>query len=325
MVIIPHYGYMKDPFNKKKILIDEEAAEVVKLIFKLYLEGYGVRKVASYLNEKNYPTPSEHKKIKFGIPGRKSDTQQHLWYETSIRRIIHNDAYTGILRCGVTKVKGIKGKKLKTDESEHIIHENVYPQIISKEDFELVQEVAKSRLNNNVRAKNEKIHLYAGILECADCGKGFVARRYTSTKKIVYRCATYHRYGNEHCESHNISEEELSELIFNEIDSLINNAYINLDHVDQTIEERRKIQKNYERTIDKVQTQIFQRKDEIKNYARQLAKGLIDEEIFKELTEEGNQQLRILQDQLDNLTEMKEINANAKHNVAKSIDVLKKN
>lgn len=85
--------------------------------------------------------------------------------------------------------------------------------IISKEEFDLVKVFVESRYNNSIRAKNQRIHRYAGILKCGDCNKGFVARK-NKTKnyedKITYVCSTFHKYGSEFCKGHRIFETDIS-------------------------------------------------------------------------------------------------------------------
>lgn len=323
LVIVPTFGYYKCPNDPKKFEVDIEAAETVRLIFKLFIEGLGVKKIARHLNEQGFKTPGVIKREKYGIDGRQVDTQDHLWYETSVKRILSNDAYMGRLRCGVTKLKGIKGKKVRVPKEEHIVHEDFFPAIITKEEFDLAQLIAQNRLNGNVRAKNNKIHRYAGILKCSECGKGFVARKTTNkTQKIYYTCATYHRYGNEHCSPHRIYEDALNERLLSEVQSLLIDAQTNLELVDKSILNRKKLQLDYEKELDKLVLEISAAKNELKHYSKQFAKGQINEGLFEELSEETNKNLKNLQDRLEEIGERKDISSNMKTHLIKSIDIL---
>ncbi|WP_032075291.1 recombinase family protein [Clostridium drakei] len=326
IVIVPHYGYMKDPNNKNKTIIDDEVADVVRLIFKLYIEGYGCKKIAQYLNEHKIDTPIMHKIKKFGYKGKPTWDRKELWYETSIRRILHNDAYIGTLRCGVTKLTEMKGDKINVPENEQIIHENFLPKIISKEDFDLVSTLSKSRYDNNIRAKNEKIHKYAGILKCGDCGKGFVARRHTNhdgTKKITYVCASFHRYGSQLCSGHRIFEDDLDELVSNEILDLIDDAKINLQVIDDAIKEKQDHKKDYDKQIEFLKRNIYNKREELKSYLRQQAKGIITEDIFEELAAEVNSDIEKYQLQLKSLESSKEYKEKERDKIIKTIDVLR--
>lgn len=325
LVIVPHFGYMKDPNNPKKILIDEDVVDTIKLIFKLYIDGMGCNKIAHHLNEQKIETPAIHKNKKFGFGWKPDWTNMDLWYATSIKRILHNDAYIGTLRCGVTKLTKMKGKKVKTTDDEQEIHENYLPAIISREDFYLVKELAKRRLNHDIRAKNEKIHRYAGILKCMDCGKGFVARKNKTKSKgnrITYVCATFHRYGSDLCRGHRVFQNEIDEIVYSEIKGLLKSAKLNLDKIDENIEKKRSQRKDYEKAVEALRIKISNLKDELKNYSRQLARGLIDEDLFEDLASESKHELEKLEKQFKSFEELKSTNENEKENIIKSIQVL---
>lgn len=322
LVIVPQFGYMKDPNDPNKLIIDEDVTWIIKLIFKLYTEeGIGTRKIADYLNKQKIITPSLHKREKFNRVNAKSSDYEHLWYDTSVKRILKNDIYIGTFRCGTTQRTTIKGGRRNTDPSEHIVHENFSPPLISKDTFEFAQKLFYQRVTNNVRAKNEKIHRYAGLLECGDCGKVFVARRRTN-KYIDYVCSTYHRYGKELCSTHRIKETELDKLIYEHLGLLKKQAIKNLERVDEFINDYKNKKRNYNNTIDKLKVQISQTKEEIKQYAKQLAKQLIDEDIYKELTSEAKIQLERLDKQLADVEKMQVINEQSKNGVIKSVEVM---
>lgn len=118
--------------------------------------------------------------------GNQSFKTSHLWYHTSVNRILKNEAYIGTLICRKTKRDKVKGKKKYTTKDEQIRHENFFPPIIPKIDFDMVQQTMEKRVVNNVRAKNRKIHKYAGLLKCNECGNTFTCRTY-ETKTMGIR------------------------------------------------------------------------------------------------------------------------------------------
>lgn len=326
LVIVPNYGYMKDPENPKNILIDEDVVDTIKLIFKMYIDGYGCKKIANYLNDQRVETPAIHKMRKFGFGWKPDWSYKDLWYANSIKRILRNDVYIGTLRCGVTKLTKMKGKKVNTTEEEQEIHENYLPAIISKEDFYLVRELFKKRYNSNVRAKNEKIHRYAGILRCGECGKGFVARKTKTVSmgdRITYVCSTFHRYGSDLCSGHRIFQNELDEIVYSQISLLLKCAKVNLDKIDKRIETNRSQKKDYEKMTESIRQKIETQKEEIKNYCRQMARGMIDESIFDDLTEEAKLGVKKLEKQLENLEELKTNRVTDKEMIIRSVEVLK--
>jgi len=326
LVIVQHYGYMKDPTDKNKLLIDEEVADTIKLIFRMYTEGYGCNKIAHHLNENGYDTPSVHKMKKFGFGWKPNWTQKDLWYATSVKRILRNDAYIGTLRCGLTKLTKMKGRKVKVPQEEQFVHEDFMPVIINKDDFNMVQELFDKRVDNNVRAKNQKIHKYAGILKCSDCDKGFVARsRKTESKgtTITYVCSTFHKFGSQFCTGHRIMEEDIDEIVLGQMRRLLYSATLRLDDIDKNIEDRLNKKKDYEKQSEQIRIRIHKKEEEIKGYSRQLAQGFINEKLFLELSSDANKELGKLEEQLNQLEKLSESTQYEKENIIKTVDILK--
>jgi DNA invertase Pin-like site-specific DNA recombinase len=321
LVIVQHYGYMKDPADKNKLIIDEDVADTVRLIFKMYLEGYGCNKISQYLNSHGYETPAVHKMKKFGFGWKPNWTQKDLWYATSVKRILRNDTYIGTLRCGTTKVSKMKGKKVRVDEQEQYVHPDFMPAIIDKEDFNMAQQIFEKRFNEKVRAGNQKIHKYAGILKCGSCHKGFVARKQKA--KMAYVCSTFHKFGAQYCSSHRVMEEDLDEIILAELNKLLYMAELRLDEVDKNVAERLSKKRDYVKQAEKTRINIHKKEEEIKGYARQLAQGFISEKMFLELSGDANRELARLEEQLTELEKLAESNEYEKENIIKSIDVLR--
>ena len=127
------YGYKKDPENKYHLIIDEEAANVVKLIYEKYLAGFGTMQIADYLSKKKIPIPSDYNKRKRGT---KSLTYG-LWQQSTVRFILSNEIYTGTVIQGKRKKVSFKSKKfINLPEEDWVKVENMHEAIISKEDFE---------------------------------------------------------------------------------------------------------------------------------------------------------------------------------------------
>jgi DNA invertase Pin-like site-specific DNA recombinase len=322
LVIVQHYGYMKDPEDKNKLLIDEDVAGTIRLIFKMYLEGYGCNKISHFLNEHAYDTPSVHKMKKYGFGWKPNWTQKDLWFATSVRRILRNDAYIGTLRCRVTKLSRMKGKKIRVDEQDQYVHPDFMPAIIDKDDFDMVQQIFDKRFNEKVRAGNRKIHKYAGIIKCGKCGKGFVARKLQ--EKITYECSTYHKFGRHYCSTHRVMEEDLDEIILTYLNTLLDKAQIRLSEVDKSVADRLNNKMDYVKQADKARLNMHKKEEEIKGYARQLAQGFINEKMFLELSGDANRELSRLEEQLAEMEKLAESNGYEKENIMKSKDVLNK-
>ena len=329
LVIVPQFGYRENPEKEGDYIIDESAAITVRKIFELYLEGYGDRKIADYLNANidKYPTPASYKKDKYKIGRPKGDKFAHLWADTSISRIIKNDVYIGTLRCGKTQRTMIKGGQRNVPPEQQIIYKNYFPPIISEETFEMAQRNRENRVSKHVRAGgNEKIHKYAGILECSTCGKPFVfqKKQYKGEDKIYYnyRCSTYHRYGRVQCTPHTISEDVLDKEIMKFLKNILETAKDNVIKIDKFIEEWNSKRRNYDKTIDSLNYQLSQLKNDIMSYSTQLARGKINEELFDVLTAKSKEEINRLEEQLSQIKQLQIINTEAKKGIQKSVDIL---
>lgn len=315
------FGYKRSDINRHKLVVDDEAADVVRRIFQLYIEGHGGRRIANILNDEGIPTPSKYQYIKTGK--RISGSIAEKWTGTHVMRIIHNDVYIGVLRCGKTERRRINGKTYRVEEDRHILHENSHEPIISIEDFELAQKIVKNRVDNNVRGTKTGINLFTGFLRCKDCGGGFMK---VNKKKSPpsYICTNNHLYGASYCSSHKIHEEQLKVIVIDKLKLMKASIEDNLDKLDKEINQLANFNVNYEKSISRHNKRIRSKKEEIKNYSRQLAKGLISEDIAKEMIKESNNELEMLNVQLEDLLKLQEINTNLKEKAISSLEIIDK-
>lgn len=157
------YGYKKDPENKYHLIKDGEAAEVVKTIFRMYLEGYGTMQIADYLSEQKIPIPSDYSKKKRGT---KSITYG-LWAQSTVRFILSNEIYTGTVIQGKRKKVSFKSKKfINLPEEDWVKVENMHEAIITHEDFERARKIIEATKGSRV-VQND--YLFKGLLRCYDC------------------------------------------------------------------------------------------------------------------------------------------------------------
>ncbi|AAK79200.1 DNA invertase Pin-like site-specific DNA recombinase [Clostridium acetobutylicum] len=328
LVIVPPFGYEKNN-QTNKIEIDEECAGVVKKIFSLYIGGFGYKKIAQQLTEEKVHTPSWHQFQKSGkvYHAGKKWIGQDIWSDRTIARILSNEAYIGTLKCHTTTRSVIYKTRGLIPKDEQIIHENFYPPIIDEEVWEKTKAIKKNRTRGHVRASgNSKIHKYAGLLICKDCGSGFVAkkRKWNGIERIEYICNAYHRFGKTVCTPHRIREEELDNILCGFLERLKETCEENLNRADKFITKWNSKKRNYDKSIDKIQREIFSLKTEVKAYAKQLAKQLINEELFQELTQETKEKIDILENQIDTFQEVKKISKNAKAGLLKSKEIIDK-
>lgn len=222
IVTIPPFGYFKDK-NTKKVVVVEEAAETVRLIFFAYVGGSGMKAIARTLNEQRRKTPALMKMelLNKRLPNTQDGIlKKYLWDATMVARILRDESYIGTLICHKSERNKINKTFRFTDPEEQFRHENYLPMIVTCEIWEQAQALLAERKEKNVRAgTNRGILRYGGLLRCKDCGRTFIGKRIKlkSGERVVYVCDTYHRYGKEHCSSHMVDEETLDRLIGAEI------------------------------------------------------------------------------------------------------------
>lgn len=222
IVIIPPFGYFKDK-NTKQVVVVEEAAETVRMIFTAYTGGQGLKAIARTLNEQRRKTPAQIQLelLRKRLPSTQGTIlKKYLWDGTMVARILRDESYIGTLICHKSERNIINKTFRFTEESEQFRHENYFPVIVTREIWEQAQILLQARKENHTRAAPSKgVLRYSGLLRCEDCGRTFVGKRVTlkNGERVEYRCDTYHRYGKEYCTAHTVEEEMLDCLICKEL------------------------------------------------------------------------------------------------------------
>ena len=188
------YGYKKDPLDFHHLVIDEEPAETVRYIFKRYLESQNIYAISQELSENGVMTPLEYKESKgenLFIPGKKVNVS--FWKDSTVKRILTNEVYTGCLVQGKRRKISYKSKKIiETDEDEWIKVENTHEAIIPQSAFEEVQRLIKQ----NYRCHSSPVfrNVFAGKLFCGQCGAAMSVintaqkvNRYYFVCKVAYK------------------------------------------------------------------------------------------------------------------------------------------
>lgn len=198
------YGYIKDPKDKHQLIVDEEAAEIVKQIYSMCLQGTTKRHISFYLNEHGVPSPTAYRRAK-GLPVS-STADDPMWGDRVIWNILTNPIYTGDLVQGRRRVKSYKVHEIEAvPEEEWVIVPDTHEAIIDKESFEKVQGLLKRDTRSAPRSR--ELHLFSGFLRCADCGKAIT--RSQSGKNIYYACSTYKNRSRLACSMHSIKHNRL--------------------------------------------------------------------------------------------------------------------
>ena len=199
------YGYVKAPEDKHKLVVDPDAAEVVKLIFSLYLKGTSKRAIALYLNEHDIPSPSAYRQAK-GLPAGRGSADS-LWGAGVVNTLLTNGIYTGDLIQGRRRVKSYKVHDIEAvPEEEWVRVPNTHEAIIDKAIFAKVQEHLKR--DTRSAPKKRELHLFSGFLKCADCGRS-VIRCAGKNNNVYYACSTYKNHSRTACTMHSIKHNRL--------------------------------------------------------------------------------------------------------------------
>ncbi|WP_326186828.1 recombinase family protein [uncultured Oscillibacter sp.] len=223
----PIYGYKKDPANKNHIIIDPEAAEVVRQIFQWSLEGHGKQSIAHMLNESGIPSPSRYKADHGWTCGILSKTDHGLWNKTTVWRILHNEMYTGTMVQGRRKKVSYKSKVLiDVPEDQWYRVEGTHEPIIDRETFAVVQRNLSLRTKADGRGE---VHLLSGLVKCMDCGSTMskvTDCRQGRPRRSYLRCKLYADSGKAKlCTRHSIRLDKLEELISDRIRYYVRTCY----------------------------------------------------------------------------------------------------
>lgn len=199
------YGYIKDPKDKHQLIVDPEAAETVKKIYEMCLQGTAKLQIVMYLNDHGIPSPTAYRKLK-GLPYSPAISDAPMWGNKIITDILRNPIYTGDLVQGRRRVKSYKVHQIEAvPEDEWVRVPDTHEAIITHETFDRVQELLKR--DTRTAPKKRELHLFSGFLRCADCGKAVT--RSQSGKNVYYSCSTYKKRSRTACTMHSIKHNRL--------------------------------------------------------------------------------------------------------------------
>ena len=211
----PTYGYLKDPNDHHKLIIDEETAPIVRLIFQRFLAGMSIMGIAKELNSMGIPNPSAYKRskgMKYRHPA--GETNDGLWPDSSVRRILRNEMYIGNMIQGRNTTISYKIKQCRAVPKEDWIRvEGTHEAIIDRNTFEKAQ----SLFNRNIRksVKNDEILLFSGLIRCGHCGRIMSKKtnRHSYGTYHYYRCTTHNRMDTGKCTAQTIRVDRLEKAV----------------------------------------------------------------------------------------------------------------
>ena len=209
------YGYVKDSDDKSKLVVDPFAADVVRDIFRWKIEGLSPQNIAVRLNELGIPSPAEYKRLSGSNYKTSFQTSSKaIWSHVSVRRILKNEIYLGVMIQGKRTTPNYKTKTVVTKaESEWLRVEGTHEAIISARDFELVQELLRD--DTHCRAGDVTVPVYAGRIYCGDCGAAAVRKTVSyAGRHYVYYVCNANKHDKTVCSRHSIREDVLDQVIY---------------------------------------------------------------------------------------------------------------
>ncbi len=312
IVTIPPFGYFKDK-NTKKVVVVEEAAETVRLIFSAYVGGNGMKAIARTLNEQRRKTPAlmQAELLNKRLPNTQDGIlKKYLWDATMVARILRDESYIGTLICHKSERNKINKTFRFTDPEEQFRHENYLPMIVTCEIWEQAQALLTERKEKNVRAgTNRGILRYGGLLRCKDCGRTFIGKRIKlkSGERVAYVCDTYHRYGKEHCASHMVDEETLDRLIGAEILRTKKMYEENWSRMEWLIERWTPKASTASAKISKLQEHILLLEEEVEVILMERIRDKANAERYDRMITKREEQIAEAKKQIENLQNISEM------------------
>ena len=336
--VLTPFGYVRNEKDKSKVEIVPKEAEHVKMVFDLYLQGAGYRKIAAYLTEQQVPTPSMILHERELAEGRITKRQVvYEWSESMVKDILDNDYYIGTLRLGKRARATIHGKDKRVPKEEHYVFENNHPAIIDKATFDLVQEIKEKRNRTNYKGSHgqwigSKIpNPFGSCLVCKDCGSRLIPmrRKTTSGERKYYICNTYNMKGRRYCnKAHLIVEKDLMQDVLTYIKLCRDSLYevISTYNIEDFNSEKRSVEDKRKEILSRIEEQKKQLKTLFTQKVKDLANALGNEEIINEtydaLQKDLIDQIHKLETQLQKLNETSLENEDVKEKLENALQVV---
>ena len=302
----PPYGYIKDPEDKNHWIIDETAAEVVREIFHLCVQGYGGSKIANIITAKHIMNPTAHAKaLGIGVSDNRSTADDYKWGNSTISHMLTRQEYIGSTVNFKTYRKSYKQKKqLKNDPDNWQIFEGTHEAIIDSETFAIVQRLREGR--RRVTPMGE-MPILSGMLFCADCGAKLyqVRHRGWTHDKEHFVCATYRKVKGG-CSSHQIRNVVVEELL---LDGIRNITAFARDHEDEFVQmvtdktraEVNRSLRDDKRELEQAQVRAGKLDDIIQRLYEDNLDGKISDERFAKMTASYEDEQKTLESRIREL------------------------
>lgn len=292
----PPFGYKKDPDDKDKWIIDDEAAATVRRIFQMYVEGYRISEIGHKLTEEKVETPILYY-MNRGIKTNARSEYPEIWDLMSIKYILSQTAYAGHTVNFQTAVKSYKTKKqIRLPKEDWIIYRNTQEPIIDEKTFETVQQMRKVK---RARTKYNEPNMFSGLLYCADCGNHLTIQRVARNRKMDnFSCATYRKKKKGLCSCHRILVSDLETIVRGDLQKVCEYVFLHeKEFTDEYLSGSKKETVKFQSKTKAELKRLSERQEEIGKIIRKLyednVNGRITDERFdflaKSYEDEGNE------------------------------------
>lgn len=306
----PPFGYIKDPNDKEKWIIDEEAAETVKRIFQMFVDGMRMPEIARKLTEEKVETPQLYNLHRGRKIHRLSEFPE-IWSVASVKGILDQIAYAGHTVNFQTTKKSFKNKKqVRLPKDQWVICENTQEPIIDGKTFETVQQMRKTK---RAYTKFNEPNMFSGLLYCADCGNRLTIQRVAKHRNMYnFTCATYRKKKKGLCSSHRILVSDLERVVQCDLHKVCEYVILHeKEFVDEYLSGSKKETEKFQTRAKAELKRLRDRQDEIGRIIRKLyednVNGRITDERFdflvKSYEDEGQELKRQMQDLKRSLTD----------------------
>lgn len=296
------YGYSKDPDDKHKLIIDEETAPIVRMIFERFVAGESIIGITKDLNEMGIPNPSMYKKLKgFNYKHPSGRSNDGLWPDSSVRRILQNRMYVGDMVQGKNTTMSYKIKQCRAiPKDEWIIVEGTHEPIIDRETFDNAQALFNKHIRKSPQ-KNE-VDLFSGLVRCADCKRAMNKKtnKHSYGTYHYYRCVTARKMRKSACTNHTIRIDKLEQVVLLTIQKMIDTA-VNMSELLQQINNNTK-RKNKSGHLQKTLKTHMQEREKVVTMIADLypdwKSGVITQDEYQMLKERLNEKLAVLDEKI---------------------------
>ena len=282
------YGYKKDENDNTKWVVDEPAAEVVKEIYNLFVQGNGTTQIANILSKRKILTPAEY----FASIGLKTSTRlpsiKNRWNGRTVATILERQEYIGDTVNFRYTIRSYKDKtKVNLPKEEWKIFKNTHEPIVDEYTWNIAQQL---RNNRKKPTRSGKKSIFSGLLFCNECGKKMYFRSPVTDLKSKehYRCSSY-KYYTDSCTSHYITDEVLQDIVLENVQRVISymkdyeDLFVQEQLTKSTQDELKKIAKN-KKELEKAKNRIIEIDNLFRHIYEDNVSGKISDDRFRNLS-----------------------------------------